>query len=240
VVYQSPFRLFRFITELPSVSVTFSVPVTGVTAGDLTVNESPATNVTGSGKGPYVFTGFEPPDFGSIKVSLAPGVITGEQGLAFEGQSWTQTLVDSEGDADNDGANNGEEANRFRTDPTNPDTDGDGLPDGFETAHACLDPLQDEANPRDMLGNLLPGDDDADNDGVTNLEEFVQGTDPCSSRCDVNGDALIDRNDINAIFAARNTPTSAGETRDADNDGRITVNDARICTLQCTKPRCSL
>jgi pectate lyase len=46
------------------------------------------------------------------------------------------------------------------------DTDHDGMPDGWEEAHAL--------NPKN-------GDDhaeDADNDGYTNLEEFLNGTDP--------------------------------------------------------------
>jgi hypothetical protein len=101
-------------------------------------------------------------------------------GEAFEGASWEYTLIDPALDADGDGANDGEEANVHRTDPTNPDTDGDDLPDGFEIDNTCLDPLHDQANPHDMVGNPLPGDDNADDDGLTDLEEFQQGTDPCS------------------------------------------------------------
>jgi hypothetical protein len=58
--------------------------------------------------------------------------------------------------------------------------------------------------------------------------------------CDVDLDGRIDRNDINLIFAARNTPaTGPDDPRDADGDGVITVNDARICTLLCTNPNCA-
>jgi hypothetical protein len=46
------------------------------------------------------------------------------------------------------------------------DTDRDGLPDDFEVLHG-LNPL----DRRDAAG-------DADNDGLTNLEEFLAGTDP--------------------------------------------------------------
>jgi hypothetical protein len=57
--------------------------------------------------------------------------------------------------------------------------------------------------------------------------------------CDIDDNKSVDRNDINAIFAMRNTPAAAGDPRDVDGDGKITVNDARICTLRCTKPRCA-
>jgi hypothetical protein len=57
--------------------------------------------------------------------------------------------------------------------------------------------------------------------------------------CDVDLNRRVDRNDISAIFAARNTPAMFVDPRDADGDGTITVNDARICSLLCTKPTCA-
>ena len=57
--------------------------------------------------------------------------------------------------------------------------------------------------------------------------------------CDINGDGEIDISDINAIFAARNTNASGpDDPRDADGDGLITTNDARLCASVCTKPQC--
>ena len=55
------------------------------------------------------------------------------------------------------------------------DTDGDGLPDDYETAHGF-----DSKNPNDASA-------DADNDGATNREEFLAGTDPreATSRLEV-------------------------------------------------------
>jgi hypothetical protein len=58
-------------------------------------------------------------------------------------------------------------------------------------------------------------------------------------KCDVDGDSNIDRNDINLIFAQRGALVPAGSLLDIDGDGKITVNDARACTLQCTKPNCT-
>jgi hypothetical protein len=62
-----------------------------------------------------------------------------------------------------------------------------------------------------------------------------------ASRCDVVPVAgVIDTLDVNAIFAARNTPASGpDDPRDADGDGTITVLDASQCRLQCTNPQCA-
>jgi hypothetical protein len=59
-------------------------------------------------------------------------------------------------------------------------------------------------------------------------------------RCEVVAPAdRIDIDDINAIFAARNTPASGpDDPRDADGDGTITVVDSSLCRLECTYPRC--
>jgi predicted outer membrane repeat protein len=51
------------------------------------------------------------------------------------------------------------------TNPEAVDTDGDGMPDGFEVRYG-LDPLADDAQ------------QDADLDGLTNLEEFLRGSNP--------------------------------------------------------------
>lgn len=59
------------------------------------------------------------------------------------------------------------------------DTDGDGLPDDFETANPCLDPA------------VPDGADDPDGDGLTSLEELALGTEPCLA--DTDGDGLSDR-----------------------------------------------
>jgi hypothetical protein len=175
VVAQSPFRLFPFITEVSSVSLTFSETVVGVTAGDLKVNGSPATNVTGSGEGPYLFTGFVQPPLGAVNVTVSPGAITDQFGVPFEGDSWAYTLINPTLDTDGDGLTNGAEANTSHTDPTKADTDNDGLPDGFEVANPCLEPLEEDENA------------DPDVDGLTNLQEFNQGTNPCARP----GDRLI-------------------------------------------------
>jgi len=56
----------------------------------------------------------------------------------------------------------------------------------------------------------------------------------------VDGNLQINILDINAILAARNALASGpNDPRDADGDGRITIGDARTCTLRCDKPNCA-
>jgi hypothetical protein len=57
--------------------------------------------------------------------------------------------------------------------------------------------------------------------------------------CDVDDNGVIDRNDIALVFAARDTTAAIDDPRDENQDGVITVNDARRCVLQCTKAGCA-
>ena len=58
---------------------------------------------------------------------------------------------------------------------------------------------------------------------------------------DVDGDGDIDRNDITAITAARNTnPNGPFDPRDANGDGRIDLTDVRFATTACTRPGCAV
>ena len=58
-------------------------------------------------------------------------------------------------------------------------------------------------------------------------------------QCDLDGDGDVDRDDVAVIFGSRGIRTVPGDPRDADGDGVITVNDARVCTLACTRPHCA-
>ena len=73
---------------------------------------------------------------------------------------------DGTGDTDRDGLSDLREYQRG-TNPNDPDTDGDGMPDGWEVNNR-LDPLVDDALA------------DADGDGLSNLQEYLSGTDPRS------------------------------------------------------------
>jgi len=92
----------------------------------------------------------------------------------WEVQYGLNPLVDdSAEDLDSDGLTNLEEY-LYGTDPTNPDTDGDGMPDGWEVQYG-LNPLVDDSA------------EDPDSDGLTNLEEYLYGTDPMNPDSDGDG-----------------------------------------------------
>lgn len=61
------------------------------------------------------------------------------------------------------------------TEPTNPDTDGDGMPDGWEVSFNVG--FESDPNQFDPVGTN-EGADDFDDDERTNLAEFQQGTNP--------------------------------------------------------------
>ena len=81
-------------------------------------------------------------------------------------------------DQDGDGLDDHEEAG-YATDMYDWDTDDDGMRDGWEVGHYCLDPLAaDSAS-------------DPDGDGQSNIEEYVADTEPCDTT-DSDGDGLAD------------------------------------------------
>jgi len=76
-------------------------------------------------------------------------------------------------DSDGDGLSDEAELNRFGTDPFNPDTDGDGMPDGWEAKYGLLPSQQDKNS------NGIPdGLEDFDGDTFTNMEEYLARLDP--------------------------------------------------------------
>lgn len=84
---------------------------------------------------------------------------------AWEIEYFGDTSQESEGDYDSDGLKNLGEY-QHGTDPTNPDTDYDGIPDGWEVNYGF--------NPLDASDSNA----DSDGDGLTNLEEYLGGSDP--------------------------------------------------------------
>jgi subtilisin family serine protease len=82
------------------------------------------------------------------------------------------------------------------------DTDGDGMPDGFEIAHG-LDP----DDPDDATA-------DADDDGLSNLDEYRQATSPLDP--DTDDDGMPDGFEVSWLL----DPTTASDaSSDSDGDG---------------------
>lgn len=85
-------------------------------------------------------------------------------------------------DSDQDGLSDFKEI-ALGSDPLKEDTDDDGLPDLYEVEQTLTDPAK-----KDTDGNGIPdGDEDLDQDGLTNLEELQHNTDPLIADSDADG-----------------------------------------------------
>ncbi len=73
-----------------------------------------------------------------------------------------------------------------------------------------------------------------------NKEVDVRVSVPHTIPGDLNGDDIVDREDLNLILAALNHPANKPfDARDLNKDGVINVLDARKLMLLCTHPRCA-
>lgn len=57
--------------------------------------------------------------------------------------------------------------------------------------------------------------------------------------CDIDKDGDIDINDMRQIRSAIGQVPVTNDPRDANADGKITINDVRACTLRCTRASCA-
>jgi len=127
-------------------------------------------------------------------------------------------------DTDGDILSDGEEVKTYLTNPLIIDTDEDLCYDGAEV-QAGQDPLDDEncidadgdgmPNVWEIANNLNPQDPsdaplDPDADDLTNLEEYLAGTNP--NNPDTDADGLKDGEEVNTYLTNPNNP-------DTDNDG---------------------
>ena len=124
------------------------------------------------------------------------------------------------------------------------DADGDGLPDDYERANACLNVAAPDAG----------GDPDAD--GLTNAQEFSRGSDPCVA--DTDGDGIADGAEValgsnpvlpdtdrDGVIDGAEPPGDADGDglpnlldSDSDNDGLPDGVEVRICgTITCASPQ---
>ena len=122
------------------------------------------------------------------------------------------------GDFDGDGLTNAEER-MIGTDPANPDTDGDGLDDGFEVGNDLGMPVD-----TDLDGTIDALDADDDGDGVdTRLEDRDGDGDPTNDDTDNDGtpDYLDTDDDGDGVLTRDEDRNGDGSpiTDDTDGDG---------------------
>ncbi len=102
-------------------------------------------------------------------------------------------------------------------DPYNPDTDGDSLNDGYEVFTTFTDPAKVDTNEN----GVNDSDEDFDSDGLTNIEEYNNKTNPYSS--DTDDDGLSDGTEVNVYGT---NPLSA----DTDEDGLHDADEIAVGT----------
>ncbi len=96
---------------------------------------------------------------------------------------------------------------------------------------------------RNLLGllgdgefNLIVGDDSM----VDYSQLIITYILPGAPQGELNGDGVIDINDLNILRNVLNTDAYSGQDpRDIDGDGRITILDMRKLVLECDHPRCA-
>lgn len=135
-------------------------------------------------------------------------------------------------DSDGDGLSDEEEA-LYGTDPTRRDTDQDGLSDFCEIKMSSPGHVLDPLDPSDSICDEGMAGVDSDNDGMTDCEEYVKGTNRLNP--DTDSDGIPD----GIEFLAGTNPLAPEETADTDFDGvldwmevqrhtNVMTNDPRI------------
>ena len=186
------------ITLTAGESLTLTASAMDVEDGDLSGLINWQDDVSGEGAIGASFTFVPSLGFHTITVSITDSNLSTSTATALV------TVVASPGllDEDNDGLNTDAEL-AAGTDPLNSDSDADGILDGEEVLNLGTNPLSSDTdadgiddlfeinnglNPTDPLDALL----DADNDGVSNIDEFLAGTDLNQAPAVVNPETIMD------------------------------------------------
>lgn len=140
-----------------------------------------------------------------------------------------------------------EKGTNVTADPNNQDTDGDGLPDGWEYRNKRwvvigdklgwdLDPIKSDSN-RNGIPDYY---EDLDNDTLINFEEYLYGSDPHEKDSDYDG--MSDRKELHMdsdgdgmwdsweVMYGLNPFDRTDASRDRDGDGYTNIQEFRKLT----------
>lgn len=175
-------------------------------------------------------------------VNPTPGATAQQNDAFFVGSMGFSYYVFGDVDYDNDGLSNNEE-DRIGTDKNNFDTDGDGLPDGYEVrglrnlaeglpeTSFRTDPLKQDTDGDGLndkaelvVHNTNPIAADTDIDGLKDGDEIAKGTKPTVP--DTDGDGLLDGEEVLTYMT---DPLNI----DSDGDG---LQDGEEVKKYSTKP----
>jgi len=174
----------------------------------------------------YGLSGSQPDRIEQTTTALAALEISAQQTVAVgEANSATATVLAAtalaQGDDDVDGLSNAQEA-ALGTNPSNPDTDGDGLLDGAEVNQYGTDPKNQDSD-GDALpdgkevneAKTSPKNPDTDGDGVNDGAEVANNTNPLDP--DTDHDGIPDGTDAAPIHTSTPSPDTAATAQAAAN-----------------------
>lgn len=124
-------------------------------------------------------------------------------GLTDEEETDQYGTDPQDADSDDDNLSDGDEVNTYQTNPLLADTDNDGMQDDFEVNYGLAATVDDAA-------------DDLDNDGLSNIEEYVAGTLPNNE--DTDGDGEKDGEDSDPLVPNSAPEISGIPTTSIDQD----------------------
>ena len=151
------------------------------------------------------------------------GLLDGDEVNKFKTNPLVVDTIDYELDSDADGLADGIEM-RLGTDLNDPDSDVDGLPDGYEAFTAGTDPLRSDSDDN----GINDGEEDQDQDGLTNLEEYRLGTDP--NKADTDNDKLLDGEEINKYHTNPLAFDTDGDTLGDGDEVKIGLDPLKTST----------
>ncbi|MHA2248992.1 MAG: hypothetical protein ACXAD7_01460 [Candidatus Kariarchaeaceae archaeon] len=120
----------------------------------------------------------------------------------------------NEMDTDGDGLNDSAEVNIYNTNPNNKDSDFDGMSDDWEIENL-------------LIPNIKDATQDQDEDGLENLDEYIESTDP--NDIDTDDDGLTDGEEVH-------THKSNPLVIDSDEDGLTDSDEVLVYLTMPTTP----